>query len=100
MEVALEQTNLSLANLANIDLRDKFDYFIKKLKEIPNCIINNDNDIPKINTIISFYFPNVLGEVMLSMLNQAGIYASAGAACAAGDDKPSHVLKAIGLSDS
>lgn len=71
---------------------------ISGLKDINGCHFNClDNQI---TSIVNFYFDDVLGETLLSLLNTDGIYCSAGSACAAGDPEPSHVLKAIGLSDN
>ncbi|WP_424466311.1 cysteine desulfurase family protein [Pseudoclavibacter helvolus] len=44
----------------------------------------------------SFVVPGVNGETVLLELEQRGVLASAGAACAAGHDEPSHVLLALG----
>lgn len=44
-------------------------------------------------------FPGRDNERLLLELEQAGILAAAGSACSASDETPSHVLKAIGLTD-
>ena len=36
---------------------------------------------------------------MVNILSAIGVYISMGSACSAHDDEPSHVLKAIGLTD-
>lgn len=48
-------------------------------------------------TIVNFTIPFVNGESLVAMLNQKGIYVSAGSACTSGDPSPSHVLMAMGL---
>lgn len=42
---------------------------------------------------------SITGQQIVALLDEAGFEVSAGSACHSGDDKPSHVLKAIGLSD-
>jgi rhodanese-related sulfurtransferase len=44
-------------------------------------------------------FPGVENAALMGMLDYHGIAVSAGSACSTGEDTPSHVLKAIGLSD-
>ena len=46
-----------------------------------------------------FSFEGIKGEALLLSLDMAGIAASMGSACKAGSMEPSHVLKAIGLSN-
>ena len=73
--------------------------FIRRLKQIkPDCVINSPeaNCLP--NTI-SVTFPNVNNAAMLAMLDYHGIAVSAGSACSTGEDRPSHVLQAIGVSE-
>ncbi len=73
--------------------------FIERLKEIkPDCVINSPEEECLPNTV-SITFPNVDNAGLMAMLDYHGIAVSAGSACSTGEDKPSHVLKAIGLSD-
>jgi cysteine desulfurase len=48
---------------------------------------------------LNLCLPGIDGEALLLMLDQVGICASSGSACTAGSIDPSHVLRAIGLSD-
>lgn len=45
----------------------------------------------------SFCFPGTSGESVLLDLEEHGVIASSGSACAAGSDEPSHVLTALGV---
>lgn len=45
----------------------------------------------------SFCFPGTSGEAVLLQLDQREILCSSGSACAAGSDRPSHVLVGIGI---
>jgi len=67
------------------------------LQEVDHCRLNGHRTLrlPG-NANISFEF--VEGESLLLMLEQKGILASSGSACASGSLDPSHVLLAIGLS--
>ncbi|MCG2811081.1 MAG: aminotransferase class V-fold PLP-dependent enzyme [Candidatus Aminicenantes bacterium] len=71
----------------------------RRLKEIKaDCLINSPEADCLPNTL-SIAFPHVEQAELLAMLDHHGIAVSAGSACSAQEDKPSHVLKAIGLSD-
>jgi cysteine desulfurase len=72
---------------------------IQRLKEIkPDCVINSPQEDCLSNTV-SITFPKVNNAGLMAMLDYHGIAVSAGSACSTQEDKPSHVLKAIGLTD-
>jgi cysteine desulfurase len=72
---------------------------IQRFKEIkPDCVINSPPADCLSNTV-SITLPNVNNAGLMAMLDYRGIAVSAGSACSTQEDKPSHVLKAIGLSD-
>ena len=48
--------------------------------------------------ILNCAFPGVEAESLLVVLDQHGVYASSGSACASGAIDPSHVLLAMGIS--
>jgi cysteine desulfurase len=73
------------------------DYFVQQvLAQIPNCYLVGVEGECRLKNNASVCFRGISGELLLLMLNERGIYASAGSAC---NHEPSHVLKAIGLSD-
>ena len=74
-------------------------YFIDRISaEIPYTVLNGHRE-DRLPNNINFCFRFVEGESVLIMLDQAGICASSGSACTSGAIDPSHVLRAIGLSD-
>ena len=66
-------------------------------KNISNIHFNGG--IQRIANNINVRFDGIQGEVLLAMLNERGVYASSGSACTSESGEPSHVLKAIGLTD-
>lgn len=76
------------------------EYLIKNLMEkFGDEIQFNGHPVQRVSSIVSMSFDCVDAEAILVMLDLKGIAISAGSACSAGDAKPSHVLKAIGLDD-
>lgn len=73
----------------------------QRLKEIkPDCVINSpETESECLPNTLSVTFPGVENAGLMGMLDYRGIAVSAGSACSTGEDTPSHVLKAIGLSD-
>lgn len=61
-----------------------------------NYIVNCSGGVPN---IISLTLPKCESEAMLLLLNEKGVCVSAGSACTAGSLDPSHVLKALCLSE-
>ena len=49
--------------------------------------------------MVSFLFESVSPDELLALLDMQGVAASAGSACTAGSNEPSHVLQAMGLLD-
>ena len=96
MAAALEEACAHMAENAGktVALRDRL---IEGLAQIPNAILNGDprNRLPG---SVSFCFEGIEGESLLLLLNDMGICASTGSACASSALEPSHVLLAIGRS--
>lgn len=76
------------------------DLLIQKLVAvIPNCVINGSTKMRLPNNV-HVTLPGLDNERVLLQLDSMGIMAAAGSACSASSDEPSHVLKAMGRSDS
>lgn len=81
------------------ELSSKRDYFIDNLEHRFNCKLNG-HDIDRLPNNINVTFPqHITGESLLYMLDMSGIKISIGSACNSKSITPSHVLKAIGLSN-
>ncbi len=76
-------------------LRDKL---LGKLLQIPGSYLNGslENRVPG---NINIRFSGVSGSRLVSLCSLYGVYISSGSACNEGISEPSHVLKAIGLTD-
>ena len=85
---------------AETALRDRM---IAKLADITGGIVNgaySEGDFSRrLPGNVSVCIKGIEGESALIMLDQKGICASSGSACASGAREPSHVLKAIGRAD-
>lgn len=81
------------------ELCEKRDYFIELLEEKFDCKLNGDK-VSRLPNNINVTFPqNITGESLLYTLDLSGIQISTGSACNSKEISPSHVLKAIGLTD-
>lgn len=75
-------------------LRDRL---IAGLLTVPQTVLNGD-PIQRLPGNVNVSFPGIAGESLLLLLDEVGICASSGSACASGSLEPSHVLLAIGRS--
>lgn len=74
------------------------DRLISGLLSIPGSTLNGSVS-RRLPGNVNIRFSGINGEALLNLLDMHGIFASSGSACTEGDEKPSHVLKAIGLTD-
>ena len=77
----------------------KRNYFIELLEEKFDCELNGDSYYRLPNNINVTFPQDITGESLLYMLDISDIRISTGSACNSKSIEPSHVLKAIGLSD-
>jgi cysteine desulfurase len=94
---ACQDVNKLLSHAKKIcDLKEQL---IRHLKEIKPDIIINSPITDCLPNTISVTFPGINSGELMMMLDYHGIAVSSGSACSTHVNKPSHVLKAIGLSD-
>lgn len=76
------------------------DKLLEELKKITPVKVNGDklSRLPN-NINITFEDEKIIGNGLVLVLGAMGVYVSVGSACSAQSPEPSHVLKAIGLSD-
>lgn len=73
--------------------------FISQLKDtIPNVVVNGSLK-HRLPNNVHITIPRQDNERILFALDEHGIMAAAGSACSASDDEPSHVLKAMAITD-
>jgi len=94
--IELCEKNMPSEAIFQSSLRDRLTDGI--LKNIPGAR-SNGHSTNRLPNIASFSFEGVEGESLLTSLDMIGIAASMGSACTSGAMEPSHVLRAIGLSD-
>ena len=84
-----------------VKIRGLKSQLIQQFREIkPDCVINSpETEAECLPNTLSITFPGVENAGLMGMLDYRGVAVSAGSACSTGEDKPSHVLKAIGVSD-
>ena len=65
---------------------------------VPDCQLTGHR-MERLPGIVSFLFEGVSADELLALLDMQGVAASAGSACTAGSNEPSHVLRAMGFLD-
>ncbi len=78
-------------------LRDHFEQTL--LREIPEAGVNSGR-APRTPNTSNLFFDHVEAEALVIALDLKGLSVSGGSACQSGATEPSHVLKAMGLSDA
>lgn len=74
-------------------------YFFDKLQQAIPIIIINGSRKKRLPNNVHITIPGTDNERLLFALDEQGIQAAAGSACSAGSEEPSHVLRALCLSD-
>ena len=67
------------------------------LRRFPDAVIQSTQ--PVLPNFVHIQIPGADNERLIMELDERGVMAAAGSACSASSDEPSHVLKAMGLSD-
>ena len=78
------------------ELRDSFFHLLQS--SLPDIRLNGDAALRLPNNV-NISVPGIEGPTLLMNLDRKSVAASSGSACSSGSIEPSHVLKAIGLSD-
>jgi len=80
-------------------MRGLQEYFIALLtKRIPDVLINGAKK-HRLPNNVHITIPGQDNERLIFALDEKGVLAAAGSACSASDEEPSHVLRAMGVSD-
>ena len=93
----LAQTNRKDAITTQAALRNELQR--RLVAELPSTIVNG-NVKKRLPNNLHVSWPDVDGERLVMLLDERGVQAATGSACAANKQIPSHVLRAIGLDDA
>ena len=90
-----KELRMKIINEINRSIKKKLG-LIDGNKTIEGIKQNGENCSPH---IISLTIPNVSAQELITLMDLDGVVVSAGSACSSGENVPSRVLKAIGLTD-
>lgn len=74
------------------------EYLRTRIKDIEGCYCNTLS-VDTLPNTLSIRIESMPASSLVALLSQQSIYVSAGSACSSGDNKPSHVLLAMGLTE-
>lgn len=94
-ELASEHLNAHAAAIGR--LRDRMEQEL--LQKIPGSFVNG-RTLNRVFNTTSLTIPGASGESLIARLDEVGICVSSGSACLSGATEPSHVLRAMGLSEA
>lgn len=96
---ACEAINNADLDLRNLKMRTLRNYLADELtNNLHDCIINTNLDEGRaLPNILNVSFLGTKSEVIIHMLEERGVYVSAGSACSAKSSDWSHVLRAMNL---
>ncbi len=95
--IELCQENMSQESKDQIQWRD---YLLREVPQRIEGVMINGHPTQRLPNNVHFSFEKVQGESLLMSLDMEGIATSMGSACHSGAMEPSHVLRAMGLSDA
>jgi Cysteine sulfinate desulfinase/cysteine desulfurase and related enzymes len=77
-------------------MRDAFESAV--VAAVPGARVNGGAS-PRVPNTTNILFPGIEGMALVARLDQNGVACSVGSACSSGRPEPSHVLRAMGLSE-
>lgn len=89
----------SMANSEVVRLRELQDYFERTLQATLPRVVINGHSRKRLPNNLHITLSGIDNEQAMILLDEHGVQVAVGSACSASHDEPSHVLKAIGLSD-
>ncbi len=81
-------------------LHELRDVFIARLRAAGCDLVVQGGEAPRLGSVAHLRFPGVRAESLSLLLEASGLLCSAGSACASANPRPSHILTAMGLSDT
>jgi cysteine desulfurase len=97
LAAAMRARSLDVAAVHMQSVRDAFEAEVATL--VPDAVVNGAS-APRLPNTSNVRFPGSDGMEIVARLDALGVACSQGSACASGKPEPSHVLRAMGLSEA